>query len=66
MYLSFFGGMIRVELVEKYFLVVSGAFDRSPIVYDVYPTKKEISEAIVEMNGRSARVEKRYVFGGDE
>lgn len=52
-------------LVEKYFLIVSGAFDREPIIYDVKPTEKEVRNAIKEHDGQSARVEKRYVLNGE-
>lgn len=54
--------MIKVELVVKYFLVISGSFDRTPMVFDVKPTEKEIIEAIKINDGESARVEKRYVL----
>lgn len=49
-------------LIEKYFIVVLGAFEREPIVFDEEPTEKEIVEAINKLDGKSARVEKRYVL----
>lgn len=49
-------------LKEKYFLVVSGEFDREPIIYEEQPTNEDISKAIREMEGKSARVEKRFVL----
>lgn len=51
-----------MELVEKYFLVVSGAFDREPIIYEAHPTKEDVAKALKDMDGKSARVEKRFVF----
>ena len=55
--------MVILVLQERYYLVVSGSFDREPIVYDVEPTNQDIASAIKELNGESARVEKRYVLG---
>jgi len=49
-------------LKEKYFLIVSGAFDREPIVYDEEPTENDIVDAIKNSKGDSARIEKRYVL----
>jgi len=54
--------MVILVIQEKYYLVVSGSFDREPIVYDVEPTKDDIANAIKENKGESARVEKRYVL----
>lgn len=51
-----------LALEEKYFLVVSGEFDREPITYDSHPTEEEILEVIKEKKGKSARIEKRYVL----
>lgn len=52
-----------MKLEEKYFLIVSGAFDRESIVFDEEPSKEEIKQAILDKNGKSARVEKRFVLG---
>lgn len=49
-------------LKEKFFLVVSGQFDREPIVYNDEPTKSDIIAAIKKLQGESARVEKRHVL----
>lgn len=54
--------MLGMELEEKYFVVVSGAFDREYVVYDEYPSRKEIAKMILEKDGESARVEKRFVL----
>ena len=54
--------MVILALQERYYLVVSGSFDREPIVFYDKPTKQDIASAIKEMNGESARVEKRYVL----
>ena len=54
--------MVILVLQERYYLVVSGNFDREPIIYDVEPSSQDIINAIKEMNGDSARVEKRYVL----
>ena len=51
-----------MKLEEKYFLVVSGAFDREPVVYNSQPTEDEIMKVIKDKKGKSARVEKRYII----
>ncbi len=55
--------MVILVLQEKYYLVVSGSFDREPIIFEDEPTEQDIVNAIKEMDGESARVEKRYVLG---
>ena len=54
-----------MELKEKYFLIVSGKFDREPIVFSEKPSDEEIVDAIKKENGESARVEKRFVLNKD-
>ncbi len=54
--------MVIVKLVEKYFLIVSGSFDREPIIYEEQPSQEDILKAIQKMDGNSARVEKRFVL----
>jgi len=53
-------------LEKKYFLVVLGSFDKGTIEYEDYPTKEEIKSAIKQLQGSSARVEKRYVLKSEE
>lgn len=55
---------MALKLEEKYFLVVSGEFDRDPIIYESHPTQDEIAKAIKDKKGKSARVEKRFVLKG--
>lgn len=45
---------------ETYYLIVSSTFDREPIRFPLYPTDKEIENALTQHNCGSARVEKRY------
>lgn len=47
---------------KKYFLIVKGTFDRPEVLFDEYPTERQIEKAIIEYNGESARVEERYVL----
>lgn len=54
--------MVPLELKEKYFLVVSGNFERTPIEFDEYPNQDDIVKAIKELDGVSAKVEKRFVL----
>jgi len=51
-----------MRLEERYFLIVSGEFDREPVVYNSHPTEVEILKMIKDKKGESARVEKRYVI----
>lgn len=46
----------------RYFLIISSAFDRTPIVLDHEPTEQEIKDYIIKLKGTSARIEKRYVL----
>lgn len=55
-----------MELKEKFFLVVLGNFERPAIEYDQYPSEEEIINQIIKQNGKSARVEKRYVIASKE
>lgn len=49
-------------LKKKYYLIVSGAFDRDPVIFKEYPSDEDIIKAIREKGGKTARVEKRYVL----
>lgn len=51
-----------MELVERYFLIVMGTFERKTIELDHSPTDEEIIHAITEENGKSAKIEKRFVL----
>lgn len=51
---------------KKYFLIVEGTFDRAPILFDEYPADEQIAQALVELNGESARIEERYVLKNAE
>lgn len=53
-------------LKEKYFLIVSGNFERAPIEYEEHPTEDEIKQAIKDLDGKSAKVEKRFVISKKE
>lgn len=52
-------------LTEKYFIVVLGTFSREPLICDEYPDEKKIEDAILSLQGNSARVEKRFVIESD-
>jgi len=54
--------MVILVLQEKYYLIVSGAFDREPIIFDKYPSDEEIIQAIKDKKGSSAKIEKRYTL----
>lgn len=54
-------------LVEKYFLIVYGeSFEKGTIKLKERPNDDKIIQTIKELNGKSARVEKRYVLKEDE
>lgn len=55
-----------VLLKKKYFVIVSGAFDRDPVIFDKKPTEEDIKKAIVNKKGDSAKVEERFVLGEDK
>jgi hypothetical protein len=55
-----------MKLVEKYFLIVIGSFNRKPIIYDNYPSEEVIIKAIIEQEGKSAIVEKRFVIESEK
>lgn len=64
--INFYQGVIIVRLTEKFFLVVIGTHERTPIVYDRYPTEEEIFNQIIKQDGKTARVEKRFVITPNE
>ena len=49
-------------MTKKFYLVVISMFERDPIVFDEYPSEKEIRDAIIRLEGKTARVEERYVL----
>jgi len=59
-------GGITLVLEEKYFLVVYGSFERAPIEFDRHPSEEEVIQAIKDLDGKSAIVEKRYVLKSKE
>ena len=47
-------------LQEVYYIVVIGNFERDPIECESYPSPEKIVEAIKRLDGKTARIEKRY------
>lgn len=47
-------------LKEVYLLIIQGTFDREPIEFESYPSQEEIKKCLQSLEGKTARIEKRY------
>jgi hypothetical protein len=45
---------------KMFYLIVAGQYDREPIRFDEEPTEQQIADAIIKLDGKSARLEQRY------